>query len=206
MDLRSGVRVLEVGSGSIGVGEFWKHAFVGCDVSFPGPPHVPMRAVRCSGSQLPFADQFFDVVVVSDVMEHVPPEHRESVISEVLRVSRALVVFGYPCGAFASALDRKLHEEYSERGMAPPPWLVEHMMHPFPDKDLFSKPWAGWKVKSVPNESLDFHYRMMKLEMHALLNYVFRLCLWIMPGVIEALLRRMDGQPSYRMIFVLSRQ
>jgi SAM-dependent methyltransferase len=165
-----------------------------------------MRPVRCLGSHLPFANEAFDAVVVSDVIEHVPPEQRQSVITEVLRVSRALVVFGYPCGLLACALDRNLHKEYLERGIAPPPWLEEHMMHPFPDKDLFLKPPVGWNVKSVPNENLDFHYRMMKLEMHASLNYLFRFCLWIMPGVIERLLRRMDGQPSYRMIFVLSRQ
>lgn len=206
VDLQNGVRVLEVGSGSIGVGEFWRHAFVGCDVTFPGRPHPPMRAVRCSGSQLPFADQFFDVVVVSDVMEHVPPDWRENVISEVLRVSRAVAVFGYPCGVLAKALDSKLHDRYLNRNMAPPIWLAEHMMHPFPDEQLFSEPPAGWKVKSVPNESLDFHYQMMQMEMYFPLNYLFRLGLRVMPGVIEKLLRRVDREPSYRRIFVLSRQ
>jgi Methyltransferase domain len=206
VDLQNGVRVLEVGSGSLGLGEFWRHPFVGCDVSFAELPHAPMRAVRCSGSQLPFADQFFDVVVVSDVMEHVPPDCRENVISEALRVSRAVAVFGYPCGALASALDRKLHERYLSRKVAPPIWLEEHMMHPFPDKELFSEPHAGWKVKSAPNESLDFHYRMMRMEMYRPLDYLFRLGLRIMPGVIETLLRRADREPSYRRIFVLSRQ
>jgi len=206
IDLQNGCRVLEVGAGFIGLGEFWARPFVGCDVSFTERPRAPMRAVRCSGSQLPFADQSFDVVVVSDVMEHVPPDRRESVVSEALRVSRAVAVIGYPCGPAAFALDRKLREQYLSRKMTPPTWLDEHMMHPFPDGELFSELPGGWKVKVIPNEGLNFHYRMMRMEMYRPLDYLFRLALLVIPGAIEMFLRRMDREPSYRSIFVLCRQ
>jgi hypothetical protein len=201
-----GVRVLEVGSGSLGLGEFWGHPFVGCDLNFPSRPHASMRAVQCSGTRLPFVDKCFDVVVASDVMEHVPPDSRENFISEVLRVSRKVAVFGYPCGALALALDRGLYEQYLRQNTAPPIWLVEHMMHPFPDDKLFAKPPTGWRVTSLPNESLDFHSWMMRMEMHHVLNYVFRFGLLLVPKGVEKLLRRVDREPSYRRIFVLSRQ
>ncbi len=175
-------------------------------MNFAGDPRTPMRAVRCSGAQLPFADQSFDVVVVSDVMEHVPPEWRETVVSEALRVSRAVAVFGYPCGPEAHALDRKLLAQYLKRKMTPPIWLEEHMTSPFPDGALFSGERSGWKVKSIPNESLDFHYRMMRIEMYRPLNYLFRFGLVLMPRLIERFLRRMDREPSYRRIFTLVRQ
>jgi hypothetical protein len=206
VDLENGVRVLEVGSGSIGIGEFWRHSFVGCDVTFPGQPRAPMQAVRGSGSQLPFADGAFDIVVASDVLEHVPPDWRETVISEVLRVSRAVAVFGYPCGALARDLDAKLHERYVSRQLTPPGWLVEHMLYPFPDERLFSRTFDNWKVKSVANESLDFHYRMMRLEMYLPLNLLFQFALAVMPKAVERYLRRVDREPSYRKIFVLSRR
>jgi hypothetical protein len=165
-----------------------------------------MCAVRCSGTQLPFADQSFDVVVASDVMEHVPPDCRKIVISEALRVARSAAVFGYPCGSEAYALDRKLHAQYVSRSMTVPGWLEEHMTHAFPDDGLFSQVPASWKVKAIPNEKLDFHYRMMQMEMYRPLDCLFRFALRAVPGTIERFLRRMDGEPSYRGIFVLTRQ
>jgi ubiquinone/menaquinone biosynthesis C-methylase UbiE len=165
-----------------------------------------MWAVCCSGHQLPFQDLSFDAVVVSDVMEHVPPAQRRNVVAEALRVARKMVVFGYPCGPAAFALDQKLVLDYQRRNMAPPAWLEEHMLNQFPDEDLLVELPAEWKRKVIPNESLEFHYWMMKTEMSRLPDYSFRLALRIVPGLVEELLRRADREPSYRKIFVLSRE
>ena len=201
-----GGALLEVGSGSLGLGEFWTGPFVGCDVTFSSRPMKNMRAVRCSGHQLPFEDGAFDAVVVSDVMEHVPPEQRKQVVSEVLRVARKVVVFGYPCGPAAFELDQKLYRDYQSKNLSPPAWLEEHMLHPFPDEDLLVELPAVWKRKVIPNESLQFHYWMMRTEMFRLWNYGFRVVVRIMPGFVERFLQRADREPSYRKIFVLTRE
>jgi len=57
-----------------------------------------------------------------------------------------------------------------------------------------------------PNESLPFHHWMMKTEMFRPWNYSFRFALWVVPGVVERVLRRVDREPSYRKIFVLTRE
>jgi hypothetical protein len=205
-ELPTGGSVLEVGSGSLGLGEFWAGPFVGCDVSFPSRPVKNMRAVLCSGHQLPFGDGSFDAIVVSDVMEHVPPQQRSQVLTEVLRVARKVVVLGYPCGQAAFELDRKLYREYERRNLPPPTWLEEHMLHPFPDEDLLLELPAGWKREVIPNESLQFHYWMMRSEMLRLWNYSFRVALRIMPELVERFLQRNNREPSYRKIFVLTRE
>lgn len=206
LDMKSGCKVLEIGSGAIGLGEFWHYPFVGCDVTFAERPRPPMRPVRCSGSRLPFADQSFDAVVASDVMEHVPPEWRRTVVAEALRVSRKVVVIGYPSGPSAMAADRDLRGWYLKKKQVPPAWLEEHMMHPFPNGELFSAVEEEWTVEAVANESVGFHLRMMRLEMLRPIDYLFRLGLLAMPNVIEAFLKRKDSEPSYRKIFVLRRQ
>jgi methyltransferase family protein len=198
-------KVLEIGSGAIGLGEFWRHPFIGCDVTFAEQPKPPMQPVRCLGSRLPFADQSFDAVVASDVMEHVPPEWRRSVVSEALRVSRKVVVIGYPCGT-GFAADAELREWYLKRGKEPPIWLQEHMMHPFPNGELFSELEEVWKVKAIPNEGVQFHLRMMRLEMYRPIDQLFRLGLLIVPSLFERFLMGKDSEPCYRKIFVLCRR
>ncbi len=198
--------LLEIGSGSLGLGEFWRGSFVGCDVTFTSRPVKHMRAVQCSGHQLPFRDSSFDAVVVSDVMEHIPPPVRQTVVEEVLRVARKIAVFGYPCGPAAFALDQKLYAEYGSRSQHPPIWLQEHMLHPFPDEDLFRDLPATWKKIVLPNESLEFHYWMMRTEMFRPWDYLFRLALLIMPRLVERWLQRANREPSYRKIFVLTRE
>jgi len=203
--LADGDSLLEVGSGYLGVGEFWRGSFVGCDVAFSLPPVKNMRAVRCSGLALPFRNSAFDAVVVSDVIEHVPTDARKPFITEVLRVARKRVVFGYPCGKAAFALDRKLYEDYKCRNLPAPLWLEEHMLRVFPDEHLLDDLIGGWRKKGRPNESLAFHYWMMKAERLRFWDYLFRAALLIAPGTVERLLRYADYEPAYRKIFVLTR-
>jgi hypothetical protein len=204
--LPKGGTLLEVGSGSIGVGEFWKGSFVGCDVNFSGRPVKHMRAVLCSGHQLPFKNGAFDAMVVSDVMEHVPPALRQCVVNETLRVARKVVVFGYPCGPKAFAVDEELYQRYKQRNLAAPVWLEEHMLYPFPDESLFSELPAGWARRVIPNETLEFHAWLMRTEMFRPWDYSFRLLLRIMPRLVERFLDRANSEPSYRKIFVLTRE
>jgi hypothetical protein len=203
--LPPGGTLLEVGSGAAGLGEFWTGSFVGCDIAFGGRPVENMQAVRCSGHQLPFANDGFDAVVLSDVMEHVPPEYRAQVVYEALRVARRIVIFGYPCGPKAFELDKKLHGDYLLRKISPPVWLEEHMLHGFPDVDLLDTLPTGWKKKrTIPNENLGFHYWMMRTEMIRLWDYALRAMLRAMPRLVEFCLRQVDREPSYRKIFVLT--
>ncbi len=175
-------------------------------MAFSSRPVKNMRAVRCSGCQLPFADGAFDAVVVSDVLEHVPPGQRQHLVFEVLRVARKVVIFGYPCGTAAFELDQKLYRGYQSRRLPPPVWLEEHMLHPFPDENLLAELPEGWRRKVMPNESLPFHYWMMKAEMFRLWDYSFRLSICILPRLVERFLQSIHREPSYRKIFVLTRE
>jgi hypothetical protein len=197
--------ILEIGSGSRGLGTFRKVPFTGCDISFPLPPQWPMTPVVASAAALPFEDRFFDAVVASDVLEHIPPDMRKAVIAETLRTARHLVIFGFPCGEAAHKSDEALRQEYIVRHRQVPEWLEEHMLAPFPEESLF-RDLPGWTlVSQFGNENLGFHEWMMRREFHGIFvraSTAFRV---LARPLLEYLLRKADRPPYYRQIFVLTR-
>jgi hypothetical protein len=202
--LKSGT-LLEIGSGPFGIGTFRKVPFTGCDLAFVTEPQWPMTPLIASAADLPLADQSFDAVLASDVLEHIPPELRETVIREALRVARRVVIFGFPCGVAAHDADKALKQTYLSREIDVPVWLEEHMEASFPEPSLFND-LPGWKVVQFSNESIQFHSWMMRREISwSFVRVTMRLVRYA-PWLIEKLLQRVDGEPSYRQIFVLTKQ
>jgi hypothetical protein len=196
--------LLEIGSGSVGIGKFRPVPFVGCDIAFASKPVWPMIAVVASAADLPMSDCQFDVVVASDVLEHIPLDLRNSVISETLRVARYLVIFGFPSSDAAWQLDKSLMQYYERRHVIPPDWLKEHMDAPFPGADLFQN-LDGWSVEQFGNESLRFHGWLMRREMCRPFVRACTLWMQIAPRIVETVLKWLDREPNYRQIFVLKR-
>jgi hypothetical protein len=163
-----------------------------------------MTPVVASATDLPFDDNSFDAVIASDVLEHVPPELRETVIQETLRVTRGLVIFCFPCGKPAHDADRSLRETYLSKHLEVPVWLEEHMLASFPDASLFDN-LPGWNVVQVGNESIRFHSWMMQRELNPSFVRNSMRFLRLAPWLLEVLLRLADGAPYYRQMFVLTR-
>jgi len=161
-----------------------------------------MIPVIASAKALPFSDGSFDVVVASDVLEHVPTPVREIVIREALRVARNLAIFAFPCGKTAHCADRALLETYAHKNLEIPIWLKEHMLEDFPEHNLFAGI-ENCEVRDFGNESIRFHSWIMRMEMYYMFNYATQASIRIAPRFIESLLRLLDRAPYYRRIFVL---
>jgi ubiquinone/menaquinone biosynthesis C-methylase UbiE len=104
--------VLDAGSGS---GEISRYAsklggkVVSLDISKSYLSRVTrsVNSLVCASSDaLPFRSQTFDVVISSDVIEHIPAYNR--VLSEVYRVSRKMTVITTPCEGIVRKLYGKL--------------------------------------------------------------------------------------------------
>lgn len=90
--LRPGMRVLDVGCGTLGLRALEPELEItGVDLSprpeYPGPF---LQADAAAG--LPYEDGAFDLVYSSSVVEHVPPERRAAFAAEVNRVGRGVYV------------------------------------------------------------------------------------------------------------------
>lgn len=198
--------ILEIGSGSYGLGEYYPHRFIGCDLSFSESPKPPMLPVVASALQLPFRNTSFDAVVASDVLEHVPPNSRHDLICEALRVARKIVLIGFPCGSRAFTLDQRLFAKYQELRRPAPPWLEEHMLYPFPDERLFENLHQEWTVERLGNDNLHFHNWLLRRMMGSRWMSFFHLWETLAPRLMEHALRLADREPCYRRIFVLTRR
>ena len=134
---RPGAQILEVGSGAGGVTDFLHAPVTGVDTAFErtaerATPYLTPIVARAEA--LPFGDAGFDAVLCVEMLEHVPGEHREAVLSELLRVARpgGRVVITFPADATAARLDRALNERYRRRHDADHPWVIEHIREGVP--------------------------------------------------------------------------
>jgi SAM-dependent methyltransferase len=85
-------RLLDVGAGSGLVAEtvaafFPGKSVVGVDISSNALPTLRIPFVRFDGQRLPFADESFDCALFCNVLHHVKPQARTSLLREALRVT-----------------------------------------------------------------------------------------------------------------------
>ena len=96
-DVRS---VLDVGCGNGEItNDFCKERkirVVGCDRSAAALAHVTVEKVRAECDVLPFDDGEFDLVMCSEVLEHLPKATLEKTVKELARVSNRYVLISVP--------------------------------------------------------------------------------------------------------------
>lgn len=221
--------LLEVGSGSRGIVPYlaagW--AVTSCDMSFDdygwdqAAQESEMGAKRVTGSvlDLPFEDRSFDVVVASDLLEHLSADERVRALSELARVSRRLCIVGCPCGRAALKTDAELHSAFTRRGARVPPWLDEHLVNGFPEPGQLHDTLAAYgDVEMVRNTNVTARLWLARAEMHGpgkrCSGALFRR---LAPAVhargwrrqrarvLGKLVRGLDTAPVYRQFAVLRR-
>ena len=134
-------------------------------------PRNPLPGYLCArGDALPFPDRQFDLVCSVDVLEHVPPAARATVLGQVVRVSRRAAVVAAPFRADAVERAETMVSAFIrdacgyEQGQ-----LREHREHGWPDLDetctAFER--AGWHVRVFGYGSV-FTWVLMMVDKHAL--------------------------------------
>ena len=126
-------KILEVGSGPLGIGPYLHRQFVGLDVDFCGPNWRQMTKITGSGQSLPFQDKSFDITICTDTLEHIPPEMRQRVTTELLRVTKGDLILAFPAGNLAAQQDRELNQIYRHRFGNHFTFLTEHLKYGLPD-------------------------------------------------------------------------
>jgi len=90
--------------------------------------------IRGDARDLPFADKSFDLVISSDMLEHLATEDRLIAFREMFRVSRRFVIMAAP---FNSIYNQKAEEyintQFRDHTGRDHPFLIEHIQNGLPD-------------------------------------------------------------------------
>ena len=161
--------LLDVGSGPVALtGAFVSPRFdvVRADVSqFDDPSIVLLHP----GEPLPFEDAAFDVAVALEVLEHVPPAERPSLIRELQRVSRQATIVCCPIDTPEIVEAERQFSAYAKAVAGRDvDFLVEHREHGLPAAadivSWFSEPGSALVAENAPLDEwlafnvLDFIY------------------------------------------------
>jgi SAM-dependent methyltransferase len=73
-----------------------KYAAVGADYAAYSVREAGSRAIRASSAALPFPGKSFDLVICSEVLEHLPKDILDATLSEIERVAKVYVLISVP--------------------------------------------------------------------------------------------------------------
>jgi hypothetical protein len=89
---------------------------------------APCDVLVSPGAALPFEDKAFDVVVSTDVLEHMPESARAPHVADLLRVARDRVVLCFPVGTETkSASERRIQVRLEQVYGVVLPFLEDHV-------------------------------------------------------------------------------
>ena len=91
-------KILEIGSGSLGIIPYLKKNVDGLDIDFAGPQTKMLKKIRGRADSIPFRKNSYDVAISVDVLEHLDPQVREKAIFGMLKVAKKLAVIVVPEG------------------------------------------------------------------------------------------------------------
>lgn len=100
----------------------------------PVPDDGRTLHVQGDARHIPFPDGHFDLVISSDMLEHLVPSDRPLVMREMLRVSKRHVILGGPFQSiYTETAEELVNRQFLENTGQPHPFLSEHLEYGLPD-------------------------------------------------------------------------
>lgn len=159
----------------------------------------------------PFKDGSFDVVVSSDVFEHIPPTDRNTALLEMLRLSKNFVVLGAPFySKDVKDAEERANDFFAASAGRPHLWLEEHIRNGLPSKSEFetSLQKNGYEFTAVNSNNL---HNWLVLQ-----HFIFSAYLYGIPeDEVNAVYRYYNEnfvelgdfqEPTYRTLYLIGKE
>lgn len=92
--------------------------------------------IQGDAQKIPFSDKNFDVVISTDMLEHVDKPFRAPVIREMLRVSKNYLIIGVPCGnGLIAKAEKHVQDQFKNITGREHPFLNEHSYYGLPKEE-----------------------------------------------------------------------
>lgn len=194
-------KILEVGSGSYGITPYLGKKVVGVDTDFSEPEYSLLVQVKSSAVNLPFKDNEFDVVIFSDMLEHLNKLQRIDALNEGIRVAKKEIVISGPFGDDAKRQDQELAEYSLKKTGKMHPYFKDHLKLGLPDSnEVREEIRANKKVKEVRVIGNYLNLNVRKLLMKFFISNNKLMFYFYLKGLMPLvpLLRNFNGSPCYR--------
>ncbi len=201
-------KILEVGSGDLGITPYYKKSVTGLDVEYGNRPSKLLKKIKFGGKNFPFGDNEFDVTVSVDNIEHLPASEREFFLKEILRVTKKEIILVAPCGRLSYEHDIKLRDLFYGIHKKRDKFLEDHKRNGLPEADDLismlktSADALNKNIKITKNEkslNLKVRYFIMKCKIseNVFLSVLYYAFLFVLP-----LRRFLNYGNCYRRIIV----
>ncbi|MCA9373689.1 glycosyltransferase [Candidatus Peregrinibacteria bacterium] len=113
------------------------------------PDGEQIEYIQGDANKIPFSDKSFDIVVGSDLIEHVEKPFRAPVIREMVRVSKGYVILGMPCkNELVERAEQYISDQFKRITNTEHPFLKEHSENGLPEEEKI--------VSILRKEDLDY--------------------------------------------------
>lgn len=200
--------VLEVGGGNSGLANYIEGPVVTVDARSPTRRPLVQPSILADAAHLPFKSESFDLVVSTDVLEHIPPALRPTVIAEMVRVSRRTTILAFPSGMCASRVERRFGGFLARVGLRLPDWLEEHLRLGLPTETevVSSVDRAGASIREVRYvENCQIHAMTLALVTLPYLPGLLGAVMYALPEQITRWLASTSGNSHYRSLFTIDK-
>jgi SAM-dependent methyltransferase len=176
------------------------HAAIGAAVI--RPPTEAAVAID-AGGDLPFAADSFDIVVSSDVFEHIPAAERDRWATELARVARLGQIHSMPAdsadGTWRSTeTDRVFQQWHLDRFGIPERWTAEHLATGLPTIEALRRTFPGARIEGISNA------RLWLAAMHAQFGPKHVAARAWFATKFYVRYRRLDGRPPFKNCLIVT--